>query len=169
MGTDDRQPFDPLLLAYCAGVIDSDGTIGVKRSTYSMRRVGDCSAPSFSERVCVKQVEREAIDVIWRVFGGTRYVARAARNTPRGRQLFVWQVTDRRAAACLSALLPYLRIKRAQAENCLSLRVVKEESKKARVAPGRGHVGSAPRSPAMTAAMESHYSQAKALNRVGVR
>lgn len=25
------------VLAYCAGVIDSDGTIGVKRSTYSMQ------------------------------------------------------------------------------------------------------------------------------------
>lgn len=33
-------------LAYCAGVIDSDGTIGVKRSTYAMRITRDCAAPN---------------------------------------------------------------------------------------------------------------------------
>jgi hypothetical protein len=37
---------DKLILAYLAGVLDSDGTIGVKRSTYSMRVIGDSAQPT---------------------------------------------------------------------------------------------------------------------------
>ena len=50
-------------------------------------------------------------------------------------------VTDANAARALASLLPFLRIKRQQAENCLALRAAKNESKPARVARGRGHVG----------------------------
>ncbi len=152
--------------AYCAGVIDSDGTIGVKRSTYKQRRVGDCSQPTFSERVCVKQVEPQAVDLLHQLFGGYRFVADP--HAKRGRPLLGWEVTDMRAAACLRALLPYLRIKRAQAENCLALREAKERSKKARVAPGRGHAGSAPRSAELSAEMERLCARAHELNRVGL-
>ncbi len=158
---------EPLLLAYCAGVIDSDGTIGIKRQSYAMRVVKDSSQPTYSERVCVKQVEPEAVDLLHSLFGGYRFTAKA--SVRGGRPLFAWQVTDRKAAACLAELLSYLRIKRAQAENCLALRIVKEESKKARVAFGRGHAGSAVRPAALSAAMERHHARAHELNRVGIR
>lgn len=153
-------------LAYCAGVIDSDGTIGVKRSTYSMRVTGDSKQPTYSERICVKQVTPEAIDLLRHIFGGTRYYE--APSARMGKRLYVWQVTDLKAAACLVALLPFLRIKANQARNCLALREVKSASKKARVARGRGHAGSASRPAEMSAAMEHHYTTAKELNRVGV-
>ena len=153
-------------LAYCAGVIDSDGTIGVKRSTYAMRVVGDCQQPTFSERICVKQVEPQAVDLLHRLFGGTRRMEDP--SAKRGRSLHSWQVTDKRAAACLIAVLPYLRIKKQQAENCISLRSIKDKSKLDRVAFGRGHVGAAKRSPASSEAMEQHYLKAKELNHVGV-
>lgn len=153
-------------LAYCAGVIDSDGTIGVKRSTYSMRVIGDSKQPTFSERVCVKQVEPHAVDLLHKLFGGTRHIEDP--SAKRGRHLYSWQVTDMRAARCLVLIAPYLRIKKQQAENCIALRSVKEKSKRDRVAPGRGHVGSAVRSPNASAAMEMHYAKAKELNRVGV-
>ena len=153
-------------LAYCAGVIDSGGTIGVKRSTYSMRVVGDSKQPTYSERICVKQVTPEAVDLLHHIFGGTRYYGSpGARN---GKRLYVWQVTDMKAAACLEVLLPFLRIKANHARNCLSLREIKNASKKARVARGRGHVGSASRTVEMSTAMECHYMIAKELNRVGV-
>jgi len=152
-------------LAYCAGVIDSDGTIGVKKSSYGQRVVGDRRSPGYSERVCVKQVERGAVDLLKQLFGGTFYVEHPQAGARRS--LYVWQVTDRNAAACLSAVLPYLRIKRLQAENCLALRVVKAESGALRVARGRGHAGSAPRTAEHAAAMEAAYLTAKELNRVG--
>lgn len=153
-------------LAYCAGVIDSDGTIGVKRSTYSMRVIGDSKQPTYSERVCVRQIEPQAVRLLHSLFGGR--LGQSKPSAKRGKVLHEWQVTDAKAAACLAALLPFLRIKEGQARNCLSLREVKNASKVERVAPGRGHVGSAPRSAAASAMMQSHYERAKELNRVGV-
>ncbi len=155
-----------LALAYCAGVIDSDGYIGVKRSTYSMRVTGDSAQPIYSERVCVKQVEPQAVALLRDLFGGTLTPAKP--SAKRGRPLHSWQVTDKKAAECLRALLPYLRIKRKQAENCLSLRETKEQSKIARVARGRGHAGSASRSQDHSLKMETAYQRAKQLNAVGV-
>lgn len=155
----------PDILAYCAGVIDSDGTIGIKRSTYAMRVRGDAHQPVFSERICVKQVEPQAIDLLHSIFGGRRGVDDP--SAKRGRSLHVWQVTDLKAVKCLKTLLPYLRIKRAQAENCLKLRDLKEESKTARVAVGRGHVGGSRRPGHLTTSMELAYTRAKALNAVG--
>ena len=153
------------VLAYCAGVIDSDGTIGVKRSTYAMRKVGDSTQPVYSERVCVKQVEPHAVDILHELFGGRR--ALEDPSAKRGRVLNSWQVTDRKAARCLRVLLPYIRIKRRQAENCLELRSLKEKSKVARVAKGRGHVGAAKRPSWISDAMERAYFRAKELNKVG--
>lgn len=152
-------------LAYCAGVIDSDGTIGVKKSSYGQRVVGDRRAPGYSERICVKQVERGAVDLLKQLFGGTFYMEQPQAKARR--HLYVWQVTDRNAVICLSAILPYLRIKRLQAENCLALRAVKAESAALRVAPGRGHAGSAPRTVEHGDAMEKAYLIGKELNRVG--
>lgn len=153
------------VLAYCAGVIDSDGTIGVKRSTYSMRVRGDARQPIYSERVCVKQVTPEAVDLLHGLFGGRRAIDKP--SSKRGRHLHVWQVTDKRAAECLAAILPYLRIKKRQAENCLELRRLKDESRIARTCFGRGHVGGKARPAEISDAMDAVHAQAKALNVVG--
>lgn len=153
-------------IAYIAGVIDSDGTIGIKKSTYSMRITRDSKAPSYSERVHIRQVTREAIDFLALIFGGN--VGTEDPSAKRGRPLYRWGVTDLKATILLRSLLPYLRIKRAQAENCLSLRLLKERSKRQRVAKGRGHVGSSARTTENGYAMEALYLNAKKLNQVGV-
>ena len=154
-------------LGYCAGVIDSDGYIGVKRSTYGMRVLKDRSQPVFSERVAVKQVQREAVDLLRDLFGGCLYLGKP--QCKNGKPLWCWQVTDLKALLCLTAVLPHLRIKKAQAENCLALRGLKEQSKLAKVAFGRGHRGAATRPATLTAAMETTYATAKTLNAVGRR
>jgi hypothetical protein len=155
------------VLAYIAGVIDSDGTIGVKRSTYKMRVVKDCRGATYSERICLKQVEVGAVDLIHRYFGGSRYMTKP--SLKNGKILYTWQATDICAVTVLRALLPYLRIKHQQARNCIALRVVKERSKKARVSFGRGHIGAAARLPSHTEAMERCHQRAHDLNHVGVR
>lgn len=155
-----------ILLAYCAGVIDSDGYIGVKRSTYAMRITKDCEQATYSERVAVKQVEPEAIELLHGLFGGYRGIGKP--TAKKGRSLYCWQVTDQRAAIFLKAILPYLRIKKQQAQNCLELRKMKDASKRARVAFGRGHIGSARRPVHFTESMQQAYLRAKELNAVGV-
>jgi len=153
--------------AYLAGVIDSDGTVGIKRSTYAMRRRGDAAQAVYSERVSVRQVEPQAVDLLAQSFGGSRYMTKP--STTKGRALHTWAVTDRQARDCLRSLLPYLRIKVGQARNALRLRSLKERSRRAMMKRGRGHAGAAHRPTAITEAMQLLYMEAKRLNRAGVR
>lgn len=155
---------DSIVLAYLAGVIDSDGSIGIKRSTYGMRH-GNGGQPTFSERVMCRQVTPEAIDLLRETFGGYRGIT--ASSTPRGKPLHSWQVTDLKAVACLQALRPFLRVKAAQAENALALRVVKDASRAARVPFGRGHVGGIARPESLSIEMERLLAVAHELNRSG--
>lgn len=156
----------PEVLAYCAGIIDADGTIGIRRSTYGARVVGDCRQASYSERVALKQVEPHAVALLTRLFGGYRTIDDP--SAKRGKPLHKWEATDRKAAIALMATLPYLRIKREQALNALALRDLKNLSALHRVAVGRGHVGAAPRRADITEAMERLKIRAGELNRAGI-
>lgn len=153
------------ILAYLAGAIDSDGTIGIKRSTYAMRVRKDAEAPVFSERVALRQVTPQIPKLLKTTFGGSIYVTKP--SVPKGRPLWSWAATDLRALDCLVALIPFLRVKRKQALNCLALRKVKIESRKAKVPFGRGHAGAAHRPKRLTNRMERLYENAKGLNKVG--
>lgn len=106
-------------VAYAAGVVDSDGYIGVHRNTYAMRVRGDATQPIYQARIQVKQVTPEAIDLLHELFGGHRYAGKP--TSENGRPLIVWQVHSAACVPVLTALVPYLRIKRAQAENALEL------------------------------------------------
>lgn len=153
-------------LAYLAGVIDSDGTIGIKVSTYSCRVTKDSKQPTYSERVCLKQVEPHAVDLAHSLFGGYRFINDP--NAKRGKPLHGWQVTDKKATVFLEAILPFLRIKKSQALTCLELRSLKTRSAKIRVAKGRGHVGAAPRDAGISLAMADLKNRISELNHVGV-
>ncbi len=154
------------LLAYAAGVIDSDGSIGILRETHAMRhqRAGQ---PTFSERVTIRQIEPEAVDLLHEFFGGCRSVIAGKRDNQQPLQSL--QFVDRQAARLLGEILPYLRIKRRQAELCLELRQLKEESRRARFAYGRGHRGGGRRPESITVAMERVRSAIVELNRVNGR
>lgn len=154
------------LFAYLAGAIDSDGTIGIKRSTYAMRVRKDAGAPVFSERVALRQVTPQIPNLLKKTFGGSLYITKP--SVPKGKPLWSWAATDLRALECLTALMPFLRVKRKQAMNCLALRKVKRSSMKAKVRFGRGHAGAAARPKRLTDRMECLYENAKTLNRVGV-
>lgn len=154
------------LLAYCAGVIDSDGWITILRSTYEMRHA-HCRgvSPVYFGHVGVNQVTPEAVDILHGLFGGRRTMMRRKGCRP----LHSWTVTYVRAAVVVQAVLPYLRIKRVQAENVLLLQELKRKGKIACVPLGRGHVGSIPRPKHFTDAMEFCWKTAKRLNAVGVK
>lgn len=110
---------DPLDLAYAAGVVDSDGCIGVKRSDYAMRVRGDAGQAVYMPRVTVKQVTPQAVELLHEMFGG--HMTAGKPTAAKGRPLMVWHVHSAMAAAVCESLLPYLRIKRAQAENAIEL------------------------------------------------
>jgi len=164
------------VLAYAAGVIDSDGSIGIRRSTYAKRVRGDAHNPIYSARVCIKQVEPEAVTLLKASFGGSLMVERA--SLKNGRPFYYWEIHSRQAAAMLRMLLPYLRIKRKQAENCLALYTLIDEARRTKLLGTRtmphwtgkivtvrtmGHTDE------HVAACESLYLKGKRLNSVGVK
>lgn len=96
-------------LAYCAGVIDSDGCITIKR-----RRVKSAAHWNCSSSVFVRQVTDEAVVLLQSLFGGR--ISKSPPSIKGGRDLFHWEANRKRAELVVLAILPYLRIKRRQAE-----------------------------------------------------
>ncbi len=114
---------DPIILAYLAGVMDSDGYFGIKRDTYHLRVRKDARVPLFHERLGIKQVSSEAILLLKNCFGGS--ISHPKPSSDNGKPLYGWAALDKKGAEATEALLPYLRIKRRQAECVLKLRALK--------------------------------------------
>ena len=166
----------PELAAYLAGAIDSDGSIGIRRSTYAMRVTGDSRQPTFSERICLKQVTPQIPQLLKETFGGSLMMQ--APSATKGRPLYYWESTNRAAADALVAMLPYLRIKRAQAENALALRASKSrprseththrEAVKTNARWGPVSMRRLEVSAETIAEREGLYARARELNHVGI-
>ena len=119
---------NPELLAYCAGVVDSDGFFSIKKSSNRARNQGDAINYLYHARVGVKQVLPGAAILLLRdTFGGSLSTQKP--NAVHGKPLVGWQVTDRLAEKTTILLLPYLRIKAKQANLLLRLRSTQAEGR----------------------------------------
>lgn len=142
-------------VAYCAGVIDSDGCIRIGRRRHGERWY-------YVASITVGQVTREAVDFLAETFGGGIYLDRS-RNSGR-RSMYRWQVSNRTATAALGELVGHLKIKKAQAENCLALDLVRASSPLTRrgIAKGKPLI-----TESTSEAMRVLFDRSKELNRVG--
>jgi hypothetical protein len=152
-------------LAYCAGVVDSDGCIRIFKRLVREKAKGKLKgkAPylNYAELIQVGQVEPEAIELLKKIFGG--YVYLRKRKSKKHRDIYVWKVQQLATYQCILELRPYLRIKSEQADNCIQFREAFEECKKEnRSIPGS--VGSRPRSKASLVRLDSYYLTQKVLN-----
>lgn len=121
---------DATLCAYLAGVIDSDGYITIKRSTYALRVLEKPWHPQYQEMVGLKQTQPEVVDILKAEFGGYRGTERP--TAKRGKLLHVWQGTNVVAVSLLRLIRPYLKLKVRQADLAFLLRDSKE-SREARL------------------------------------
>jgi hypothetical protein len=96
-------------IAYLAGVIDSDGCITIKR-----RRVKTAAQWNMQASIFVRQITDEAVTLLADTFGGR--INKRPSGTPGGRDLYHWELDRIKAVAAAKKLLPYLRIKRRQAQ-----------------------------------------------------
>lgn len=104
-----------LQLAYAAGVVDSDGCITIKRrKVWNERLRKSVDRYSYAATVFVRQVENNAVSLLQELFGGSIRIHPP--SVAGGRPLFQWEVSNRIGVACAKNLLPYLRIKKRQAE-----------------------------------------------------
>lgn len=101
--------------AYAAGVIDSDGCIGIGKEA----RRNMPHPYYFRVNVRVAQTELGALNWLKETFGGNIYI----QNPPteeRPKICYCWSTRKRSVIeAFLNGILPYLKIKRQQAETCL--------------------------------------------------
>jgi hypothetical protein len=98
-------------VAYCAGVLDGEGTIAITRNR---PRGPTQHSPSFGLIVSVSNTNNALILFLCSLWGGTVIVS----SKPKGnrRAAYRWLISGRKAVPFLKAVLPFLIIKRAEAE-----------------------------------------------------
>lgn len=113
---------DNLVLAYLAGVIDSEGCMTIQKSVPYLNQQGGC-APSYSERLSVSMKDIEPIRLLSATFHQDYYVYYLHANSNPDYTLIF---TSKKAIRAIKVLLPYLRTKRRQAELLLQFRKYKD-------------------------------------------
>lgn len=162
-------------VSYCAGLIDGEGYIGIKRT-----RAYACqgrATPGYHARIQLRMVDEGAIRFLADTLGGWYYREKSHANN--GRPLYCWQASDKHAAEVLRAVLPYLRVKRESAETVLRLRDLQADGRSHRTKvvgeknfPNKqGTVRMVPvtsYSDEYVAACDDLYARCKELNKVGI-
>lgn len=109
-------------LAYIAGILDGEGSIMVmrqaSRSFMEQREKRGCFHPHYHPCIRIGMLERVALDLIVETTGiGKIHEEKSYHNK---RQMFRWMARSRED--CLKFLeltMPYIRVKRKQAELCM--------------------------------------------------
>lgn len=115
-------------IAYCAGLVDGEGCVRIKKS--KAYKCQGRATPGYHASLQAKMVDRGAIEFLANTLGGWHYTQRSALKS--GRPLFTWQLTDLKAETTLRTLLPFLRVKKEQALLVLALRDLQRDNKKHR-------------------------------------
>jgi hypothetical protein len=105
------------LCAYAAGIIDGEGSI----TANVRRRGGPAAAPIVVPRIAVAMTNVPTLDLLASLWGGTVFLRSFREETTHRRPVYVWESRGHALAACLRDVLPFLRIKRPQAEAALAL------------------------------------------------
>ncbi len=157
-------------LAYIAGLIDGEGYVGIKKTT--TKRNGRVN-PQYQERIQVRMVNEGAIRFLADTLGGKYY--KESPSVAKGRPLYCYQASDLQAVSILTAVLPYLRVKKENALAVLGLRDRKKNPHKIAVIKtfkNRWGVDTDFRrwrhSPIEIEARERLYQRCKTLNKTGV-
>jgi len=98
-------------IAYCAGILDGEGSISASKST-------GCSL-NFRVIVSVSMCDAEPLHLFVKLFGGCVKTTKTPTRT--GKPIFYWAIFCRNAADVLETLLPYLLVKRQRAINAIQL------------------------------------------------
>lgn len=94
-----------LLIAYLAGIVDGEGYIAIRKNGNRYQPI-----------VKVGMTDKEVVETLAETFGGFVYVSKLK----SGRFIYTWQVLKKELVeVTLTALLPYLRVKRKQADHLL--------------------------------------------------
>ncbi|MDP2730037.1 MAG: hypothetical protein Q8O55_06115 [Dehalococcoidales bacterium] len=99
------------LYAYAAGIIDGEGSIGLNRIT------GDNRRARYTMRVTIGITDPGLPLFFQELFGGSVWVAK--HTNAKHKDTWFWALRAKKAVPFLVGILPYLHIKRPQAELAL--------------------------------------------------
>lgn len=102
-------------LAYLAGIIDGEGHIGIAGSKKPSNRI------DWVLRLSISNTSEELMDWLDETFG--HIVTTKYKRLHRRAHVMVWRTSGRQTQEILRLVLPYLRIKREQAELALSMNI----------------------------------------------
>ena len=112
-------------LSYIAGVIDSDGYIGLVKQAEHRRKNG--LTYGFKPTVVITQAQNDAITFINNIFPGGYRVLENPRKKSNWKNLYYWGIHRRELVRnFLCMILPYLKIKRKQAELIIQFCEIRE-------------------------------------------
>ena len=151
---------ESILISYCAGIIDGEGSIGTEVARTGFGRKN----PSYRVRVRVIMCDREAIDVFINIFGGS-IKERYPKNITH-RKTYDWCARNIEALKVLQILLPYLKIKNKQA--LVGIELAKDVSQSLRF-KHKGHKGFNQTTPETLKYRNSLYLKLKKLNARGTK
>lgn len=100
--------------AYFAGILDGDGSISIGRAHGIRRKNYQCFPMAR-----IINTHGGVCEFAKRLYGGTVY-ERKDREKNGHKRIFLWQTSSRKAESFLKLVLPYLVIKRKQAELVLA-------------------------------------------------
>lgn len=93
-------------IAYLAGILDGEGSIGIKPPPPS--------SPSHQLSVQIANTNRELLSWIQSFWGGC--INKEVRRSPHHKQVWKLQIGGKKAGLMLRAIRPYIRIKAYQSE-----------------------------------------------------
>ena len=75
------------ILAYLAGAVDSDGSIGIRKSTYATRH-NTAWNPTYAARISLHQVTPQIPELLKETFDGS--ITKTKPSTENGKPLLAW-------------------------------------------------------------------------------
>lgn len=104
-----------LELAYIAGFLDGEGTIGISKNTPQNPK-DPHKTPRYELQVAVVNTCLDPLLLCQKRFGGGIYTRK---HLPRHKLTYHWTVAQKASVTLIKAVLPYLIIKKRQAELAL--------------------------------------------------
>lgn len=135
MAQDDARNFEPASLtneelAYMAGFFDGEGSITIH---HNYRPSPRGKSPNHTLQVSIGNTDPRVVTWIAANFGGSLVVRREVRENHRG--VLQWIARSNDAANVLRALLPFLRMKKEQAQIAIAFQGEKAGYRKKRLSP----------------------------------
>jgi hypothetical protein len=109
-------------LIYAAGLFDGEGSISIAVDLSRLKKKR--SSPHFAAQVHIAMIDRCGIEIFPELFGGN--ISYQKPRTKMRHGLYRWQASTKNASKIIKEMLPYLRVKRPQAEILLEFQKIKD-------------------------------------------